>query len=105
LIAWADYLVLPSRIESIPVIFSDAMKIGTPMIATPVGDMPRLYDDYRFGVMAVSPNSGAIADAIRRACDSSPQQYTTGIARAARDFDLTKIVDQFLLEAGVNENG
>jgi len=43
LIGWADYLLLPSRIESIPVIFSDAMQVGTPLIATPVGDLPQLH--------------------------------------------------------------
>ncbi|MBK7918589.1 MAG: glycosyltransferase [Chloroflexi bacterium] len=37
LLLWADYLLLPSRIESIPVIFSDAMQANCPVIAMPVG--------------------------------------------------------------------
>jgi len=37
-----DYLILPSRIESIPVIFSDSLPAGCPRVATPAGDLPRL---------------------------------------------------------------
>ena len=45
LISWADYLLLPSRIESIPVVFSDALQLGTPIVASPVGDLPRLNSE------------------------------------------------------------
>ena len=69
LIGWADYLMLPSRIESIPVIFSDAAQIRTPIIATTVGDLPALRKRYEFGVLAedVSEDrySRAIAAALR----------------------------------------
>ncbi len=51
LLLWADYLVLPSRIESIPVIFSDDMQAGCPVIATPVGDLPRLLHEYDVGIL------------------------------------------------------
>ena len=43
----SDYVLIPSRIESIPVIFSDAINYQTPIIAMPVGDLPaltRMYD-------------------------------------------------------------
>lgn len=41
-LASADRLLLPSRIESIPLIFSDAMHFSVPVIAMPVGDLPGL---------------------------------------------------------------
>jgi glycosyltransferase involved in cell wall biosynthesis len=36
-----DYIVIPSRIDSIPVILSDALQKKCPIIATKVGDMGR----------------------------------------------------------------
>jgi glycosyltransferase involved in cell wall biosynthesis len=100
LIAWADYVLLPSRIESIPVIFSDAMQLGTPVIATPVGDLPRLHDRYKFGVLAGAASEKAFADAIRQALRQSATGFDAGVERARLDFDLPTIVGQFLDEIG-----
>ena len=46
LFLWADYQLIPSRIESIPVIFSDAMQANCPIVTMPVGDLPRLVQEY-----------------------------------------------------------
>ena len=71
-IAAADYLLLPSRIESIPVILSDAVHCNTPPVMTPVGDLPHLFMDYGFGVLARSTTPTDIAAAIREALVDSP---------------------------------
>lgn len=101
LIAWADYLMLPSRIESIPVIFSDAMQIGTPIIATPVGDLPRLQEQYGFGHMADAVSVHAFSESIRRALNDSATRFSPTLARAQSDFNLEKIVDDFLGQSNV----
>jgi glycosyltransferase involved in cell wall biosynthesis len=98
LIHWADYLLLPSRIESIPVIFSDAMQVGTPIVATPVGDLPSLSERYRFGIVAAEANAPSFAKAIQQALGHDPAQFYEGILEARRDFDLGKIVGRFLRE-------
>lgn len=100
LIGWADFLLLPSRIESIPVIFSDAMQLGTPIIATPVGDLPRLFERYECGVLADSATSEGLADALRAALLSDPRSFLTGVERARSDFDTRLIVRQFLDSIG-----
>ncbi len=64
LIGWADYLLLPSRIESIPVIFSDAMQLGTPVVATPVGDLASLHERFEFGVLAAAASEADFCSAI-----------------------------------------
>ena len=102
LIEWADYLLLPSRIESIPVIFSDAMQVGTPLIATPVGDLPQLHQKYDFGVVAEDISSGAFAEAIAAGLAGNPESHRHGIALARSDFDLPGIVDRFLQETGLD---
>jgi glycosyltransferase involved in cell wall biosynthesis len=96
LIDWADYLMLPSRIESIPVIFSDAAKIGTPLVATPVGDLPRLHAEYQFGVIASAVTPAAIVMAIRSALEKSPAEFYSGLERAREDFSLPATVSRFL---------
>jgi len=100
LIAWADYVLLPSRIESIPVIFSDAMQLGTPLVATPVGDLPRLHERYEFGVLAGTASDGSFADAIRQAIRQDASAFGGGIERARLDFDLEIIAAQFLTGIG-----
>ncbi|HED13180.1 MAG TPA: glycosyltransferase [Gammaproteobacteria bacterium] len=96
LICWADYLLLPSRIESIPVIFSDAVKLGTPIVSTPVGDLPRLYSTYKFGVIAGEAAASAYCEAIKAALNYTPSDFLPNLDRARQDFDLSIITDTFL---------
>jgi glycosyltransferase involved in cell wall biosynthesis len=96
LLTWADYLLIPSRIESIPVVFSDAMQCSCPVIATPVGDMPRLIEEYHSGVVATAVSAPSFADAIRAMLGSSPSIFEKGLANAAHAFDTTLAARQFL---------
>jgi glycosyltransferase involved in cell wall biosynthesis len=98
LLLWADYVLLPSRIESIPVIFSDAMKCRSPIISMPVGDLPRLVTDYQVGVLAENVSAIAFAQAIRQALQQAPLDFESGLLRATTDFDLETIVKNWLLD-------
>ncbi len=101
MIGWADYLMLPSRVESIPVIFSDAMQLDTPVVATPVGDLPRLYKKYAFGVIASATSASAFADALRSALNQEVAAFESAIQSAKADFDLSAIVTRYLAETGL----
>lgn len=96
LIGWADYLLLPSRIESIPVIFSDALQLGTPIVATPVGDLPRLFEENAVGVLAARTAPESFADALRAALDADARKFAGAIGGARSEFDLPAIVQRFL---------
>ena len=98
LIGWADYLVLPSRIESIPVIFSDAAQLGTALIATPVGDLPNLHSRYDFGVIASAASTESLVDAIRSALGDDATRFDAGLAAAAKDFRVDAIAERLLNE-------
>ena len=95
LIAWSDYLMLPSRVESIPVVFSDAAQLGRPLVATPVGDLPRLFDQHEFGILAAGAEAGAFASALKRALDTPPSRFQSSLAAAAEEFDIAAIVARF----------
>ena len=88
LLTWADYLLLPSRIESIPVIFSDALQANTPLIATPVGDLPRLLADGAAGILADGVSAAGLAHAIHRALHLTPAQFTKSLSELARLFNV-----------------
>lgn len=85
-----DYLVLPSRIESIPVIFSDSLQAGCPLIASPVGDLPRLMRKYETGVLSASPDVFALTEALQRALAVSPKEYEQALTKARLDFSVER---------------
>ncbi|MDM8569785.1 glycosyltransferase [Thiotrichales bacterium HSG1] len=95
LFLWADYVLIPSRIESIPVVFSDAMKCGCPIISMPVGDLPRLVMEYKVGILAEEASATAFAQAINHILTLPPNSFSTGIQQAANDFNLEHIVAKF----------
>jgi glycosyltransferase involved in cell wall biosynthesis len=105
LIGWSDFLLLPSRVESIPVIFSDAMQLGTPLISTPVGDLPRLHEKFEFGALANSATSEDFAVAIRSAINTTPEAFANSVKNASAEFDLASIVTQFLDQTGIGTHG
>lgn len=95
LITWSDYLLLPSRIESIPVIFSDAAQLRRPIVATPVGDLPELFRREEFGVLADAPGVDAYADALRRALRADASQFDERLATIAGEFDVAAAAERF----------
>lgn len=98
LLTWADYLLLPSRIESIPVIFSDALQANTPLIATPIGDLPRLLADRRAGILAGEVSAAAMAAAVRQGLAQAPAHFGEGLAALRVQFDVGETAVR-LLEA------
>jgi glycosyltransferase involved in cell wall biosynthesis len=95
LISWTDYLALPSRIESIPVIFSDAAQLGRPLVATPVGDLPRLFAKHSCGIMAEAASVDAYTRALQEALRNSPAQFQAGLAVLAEEFDIAETAARF----------
>lgn len=96
LLLWADYLLLPSRIESIPVIFSDALQANCPLIACPVGDIPRLMENYQVGILASAVTIHAMITAIQQALHTSPARYQTGIIALKEEFNLENSAQRLL---------
>ena len=96
LFTWADYVLIPSRIESIPVVFSDAMQMNCPVIAMPVGDLPELIDKNQCGICSHSVDPLAFANALREAIHTSPRFFENGIAAARSAFDPQQAAATFI---------
>ncbi len=93
---WADYLLIPSRFESIPVIFSDAMQTNCPVVAMPVGDLPRLLTNNQVGVLAEQVTSAAFATALQKILCQTPTKYSLELRKVCQQFNVSSIVSQFL---------
>ena len=96
LLSWADFVVIPSRIESIPVIFSDAMQMGLPVIAMPVGDLPALINTHRCGLLAEQVTAIALTTALQTALQDKTSTYADGIKAACLQFDINESARRFI---------
>ncbi|MCP5143827.1 MAG: glycosyltransferase [Gammaproteobacteria bacterium] len=95
MLAGADWLMIPSRIESIPVIFSDAMSAGLPVLATPVGDLPRLLQSKRAGVLAAAATGEALRHGLQQLLTDSPASYVDGVNALRSQFDIDEVAAAF----------
>jgi glycosyltransferase involved in cell wall biosynthesis len=96
LLDWTDYVLIPSRLESIPLIFSDAMQAHRPVICTPTGDLPSLLDQYRVGVLAPEVDMNAFVAALRSGLSLNPTSFGSEFERACGDFDVSVRVHRLL---------
>jgi glycosyltransferase involved in cell wall biosynthesis len=61
-----DCIVIPSRSESIPLAFGEAIAARKPMIVTSVGDLPYLVGKYELGYVIPPDSPVALADAMEK---------------------------------------
>ncbi|HSS65595.1 MAG TPA: glycosyltransferase [Gammaproteobacteria bacterium] len=100
LFSWADFICIPSRIESIPVVFSDALQARRPVIATPVGDLPRLLNDGAAGILSKATSVAAYAAAIESAVTLPTGSLGEGLDTLRRQFEVEAIAGDFLNRIG-----
>lgn len=90
----ADHVLIPSRIESIPVVFSDAMQQGCNVVVMPVGDLPRLVVDGGVGECAAHVTAPAFAEALRIALRRSAAARVPAIEAMAARFSVEAVCDR-----------
>lgn len=94
-----DWLIIPSRNESIPVVFSDALQMGIPVIISNVGDMGYLAEKNNVGLVFESENVKALTMALKKAIQQKNQRdilYTDNIKNLAKRFDIATQAKKFL---------
>jgi glycosyltransferase involved in cell wall biosynthesis len=94
-----DCVVIPSRMESIPVVFSDAVQMGKPLIVTDVGDMGRLLRWHPAGLVTPPENSQALCRAMMTMARQDRTMYIPHIEQLARQFDVSRTADEWLRQA------
>jgi glycosyltransferase involved in cell wall biosynthesis len=94
----ADALLLPSRLEGLPLSAMEAMACGTPVIATNATSFPELITNNEHGMLCAQDDVSAFAAAARALRDDRTR--TQRMADAARDravasFSLHRMVDEY----------
>jgi glycosyltransferase involved in cell wall biosynthesis len=86
----ADLCVFPSRRDNCPLTILEAMAIGIPVIATPVGGIPELIRDGWSGVLAEQENPQKLSEAIVDLLnDNEKREYLSNNARRYISDNLT----------------
>jgi glycosyltransferase involved in cell wall biosynthesis len=90
-----DMLVLPSKIEGLPMVALEAMNYGVPVIATRVGGTPEAVCDGTTGWLVRAGEPAALASAITQACGNPVEllrRGKEGRARVLKHFTLEIMV-------------
>lgn len=92
-----DVLVLPSELEGLPNVVLEALALGVPVVATPVGDVPDVVRDGSTGRLLRRAED--LADAIAAVLDDGRLRERVrhdGPARIARAFSLDAAVSKLV---------
>lgn len=98
-----DWVLIPSRIESIPVVFSDAMKLKRPVLVMPVGDLPALILDSHCGLLAQSVSAKEYVLALQALLTSNTSDFTAGIEQQSKTFELEHLAIRVVQESMKHE--
>lgn len=78
LIQRCTIFVLPSRHETAPMVVSEAMAVGTPVVASRVAGVPHMISDGVTGLLFQSENVAELADKIQRLLEDEPARRRLG---------------------------
>lgn len=99
-LSMANMLVLPARQETSPMIISEAMAAGKPVIATPVGGIPEVVKDGETGFLVPVGDAAKLAERIVQVLTNTDLRLRLGAAardtasrRFRRSANLDKIVE------------
>lgn len=96
----SDWVVIPSRSDSIPLVFSESMKAGTPLVVAEVGDMTELVDKYKVGFSFPKENVNRLVDILKRIILEDRNKYQTcrdNTKNAAEIFDINFSAKELML--------
>ena len=94
-----DIMVLPSLWEGMPNVVLEAMKQGTPVVATSVGGNIEIIEDNKTGFLVEPGNSQALAEKIKMVLSLSESEKISIITNAKdkviNNFNIDKMVKEF----------
>jgi len=106
LLRMADLAVLPSSAEALPMSLIEAMAVGTPVVATDVGDVRWLLETAGGGICVAAGDEDGFAEACGRVLGEPELHDRLAAAgvRGAEEFDLPRMAERYerVLEAAVD---
>ena len=96
----ADIFVLSSRTEGLPLVLLEAMSFGTPVIATPVGDVPEVLGGEECGHLMTSIDTYTLADAVcknlKAGAARSEQMARNARIRVQQEYSAVAMAEKYL---------
>jgi glycosyltransferase involved in cell wall biosynthesis len=94
-LARSDALVIPSTMESIPVVMTDALQKGVPVLVSDVGDMGYLVRTYGVGDLFIPGDVTGIAACLDRFM-SGAHSYSGNIPKLTAEINIDRAADIYL---------
>jgi glycosyltransferase involved in cell wall biosynthesis len=93
----ADLAVLPSTAEGLPMSLIESMAVGTPVVATDVGDVRWLIDQAGGGICVAEGDEAAFAEACEQVLGDNDLRRRLGEAGAvgATEFDAPRMAERY----------
>lgn len=93
----SDWLVIPSRSDSIPLVFSESMKLSLPVIVSSLPDLKYLVKKYNVGMTFKTGSVNSLASVLKLTSkNENYREYEKNTKKAAEIFDLKIISDKLL---------
>ncbi len=99
LFPYFDLFVLPSYAEGLPITLLEAMQSGVPVVATNVGEIPRVLDFGEYGEIVEPGNPERLANAIEKVCRNREEAMAKASAakvRVLEEYSVEKMANQYL---------
>ncbi len=94
-------VLIPSRMESVPLVLSDTVQLGKSVIVTDVGDMGKLVSEYRAGYVVKSEDPVALCDAMVKSFSQTKNEFSEGVDKLSALFDLKSSAVKIVNEAQI----
>lgn len=91
-----DCSIIPSRMESIPVVLSDAIHMGTPVIVSDVGDMGLLLRQVPAGLVVPPEDVDALCGAMVRFAEVGASPFAEHITALSARFDIARVAEEWV---------
>jgi glycosyltransferase involved in cell wall biosynthesis len=89
-----DAVVIPSRAESVPMIFKEGACFRVPVVATDVGDLGNLVREFDAGLVVPPGDASALADALIEMQSAPRERFTARLDELAAQFDLHRAAEK-----------
>ncbi len=91
-----DAVVISSRAEALPVIFTEAARFGTPAVTTDVGDLGPLARQYKMAIVVEPDNPAALARGLTAMAHVDKAEFRTGMPALLEQFDCGRAAEKLL---------
>jgi glycosyltransferase involved in cell wall biosynthesis len=91
-----DAVVIPSRAEALPVVFTEAARFGIPAVTTDVGDLGALARQYKTAVVVAPENAAALAQGLYTMACSDRTRFQEGMPQLLQHFDTGRAAEKLL---------